>query len=117
MAMKIELMADYGCYPLWWANGEKVGDIDPATLPLSQETLLRLEKWADAYDAKLNWDDPASSGFASLETKKAFEDEGISLWHQLRKELVPEYEVFYFSNMLEEHITHPSQLEVLQEIR
>lgn len=117
MAMKIELMADYGCYPLWWANGEKVGDIDPATLPLSQQTLLRLEKWADAYDAKLNWDDPASSGFASLETKKAFEDEGISLWYQLRKELVPEYEVFYFSNMLEEHITHPNQLEVLEEIR
>lgn len=117
MAIKIELMADYGCYPLWWADGEKVGDIDPTKLPLSQQTIDRLEKWADAYDAKLNWDNPASSGFGSLEAKQVFEDEGVSLWYQLRKELVAAYEVFYFSNMLQEHITHPSQLEVLQEIR
>jgi len=26
---KIKLMADYGCYPLWWASSGKVGDIDP----------------------------------------------------------------------------------------
>jgi hypothetical protein len=22
-------MADYGCYPLWWASSGKAGDIDP----------------------------------------------------------------------------------------
>jgi hypothetical protein len=49
MAIKIELMADYQCYPLWWIEPDKVGNIDPKTLPLSQETLNRLEKWADAY--------------------------------------------------------------------
>lgn len=112
--MKIKLMADYGCYPLWWAGGDEVGDIDPATLPLSQETLSRLEKWADACDAKLNWDDPASSGFPSPQAKEAFEEEGVSLWQQLRKELAPEYEVFYFSDRLRQHLTHPSELKVLQ---
>jgi hypothetical protein len=26
---KIKLMADYGCYPLWWASSGKAGYIDP----------------------------------------------------------------------------------------
>ncbi len=71
MPEKIKLMADYGCYPLWWAD-KYAGDIDPATLSLSQETISRLEKWADVYDAKLNWDDPASSGFRSKEAILCF---------------------------------------------
>ena len=37
MVKKIELMADYNCYPLWWANGD--GNIDPSTLPLTSKTL------------------------------------------------------------------------------
>ncbi|MFM6024757.1 MAG: hypothetical protein ACKPER_17825 [Dolichospermum sp.] len=37
MAEKIKLMADYGCYPLWWASYDKAGDIDPQTLPLNKE--------------------------------------------------------------------------------
>ncbi|MHC5729637.1 MAG: hypothetical protein ACYTXY_37035 [Nostoc sp.] len=35
-AEKIKLMADYGCYPLWWVSSDKIGNIDPETLPLSQ---------------------------------------------------------------------------------
>jgi len=93
---------------------EQKGCIDPATLLLSQETLKRLEKWADAYDDKLNWDDPASSGFPNLQAKEAFDQEGVSLWHQVRKELAPEYSVFYFSSRLRQHLSHPSELEVLQ---
>ncbi|MEH2291751.1 MAG: hypothetical protein V7K31_01120 [Nostoc sp.] len=44
-AEKIKLMADYGCYPLWWVSPEKVGNIDPETLPLIPETIKRLNKW------------------------------------------------------------------------
>jgi hypothetical protein len=54
MAIKIKLMADYGCDPLWWADADKVGNIDPAKLPLSQETINHLRKWATAYNATLN---------------------------------------------------------------
>jgi hypothetical protein len=104
MAEKIKLMADYGCYPLWWASSDKVGDIDPTTLPLSPKTISRLEKWADVYDEKLNWDDPASSSFPNNETRDAFEEEGISLWKQLQKELAPTYDVVYFSERLGEAI-------------
>ena len=103
-------MADYECCPLWWVNSDKAGDIDPETLPLSQETITRLEKWADIYDAKLNWEDPNSSGFPSLEAKAAFEAEGISLWKQLQKELAPNYEVFYFSEQLNQVVTNTNEL-------
>ncbi|WP_284697386.1 hypothetical protein ACOWPH_19465 [Anabaena sp. PCC 7938] len=44
-----------------------------------------MEKWADIYDVKFNWEYPNSSGFPSLEAKEAFEQEGISLWKQLQK--------------------------------
>jgi hypothetical protein len=110
---KIKLMADYECCPLWWVNSDKAGDIDPETLPLSQETITRLEKWADIYDAKLNWEDPNSSGFPSLEAKAAFEAEGISLWKQLQKELAPNYEVFYFSETLRKVVSDMNELDSL----
>ena len=110
MAEKIKLMADYECYPLWWAGSDKVGDIDPETMPLSGETVSRLEKWADIYDAKLNWEDPNSSGFPTLEAKAAFEQEGISLWKQLQKELAPNYEVIYFSEQLRQVVNNISEL-------
>ncbi|MEA5531122.1 hypothetical protein VB638_16375 [Dolichospermum sp. UHCC 0684] len=110
MAEKIKLMADYGCYPLWWASSGKAGDIDPETMPLSEGTISRLEKWADIYDAKLNWEDPNSSGFPTLEAKAAFEQEGISLWKQLQQELAPNYEVIYFSEQLNQVVTNTNEL-------
>ena len=113
MKKQIELMADYGCFPLWWADGKNAGDIDPTKLPLSQKTIDRLEKWADIYDDKLNWDDPMSSSFLTLADQEDFEREGMSLWYQLRKELTPEYEVFYYSQRLGKHLSDPIQLEVL----
>ena len=76
MSKKIKLMADYGCDPLWWEEAEEVGDIDPATLSLSDDTISRLHKWAKAYDATLNWVDPYESpGFSSVEAQFGFEEE------------------------------------------
>lgn len=83
-------MVDYGCDPLWWQEPDEVGDIDPATLPLTEDTIERLHRWAKAYDITLNWADPADSpGFESADAEAAFESEGISLWKQLQKELAP----------------------------
>jgi hypothetical protein len=110
MTKKIRLMADYGCDPLWGEEPDEIGDLDPTTLPISQETLKRLEKWVHTYEAILNWEDPASSGFPSVEAREDFDKEGISLWLQLRKELSPDYEVLYFSEILQKNINHPSEL-------
>jgi hypothetical protein len=111
MPETIKLMPDYGCYPLWWKVPGKVGNIDPATLPLSQETIKRLDAWANVYDATLNMADPANSvGFSSRETKEDFEQEGVSLWLQLREELAPDYEVVYFDKHRSKLLTHKSEL-------
>jgi hypothetical protein len=117
MSKKIKLMADYGCDPLWWEEPSEVGDIDPATLPLTEDTIERLHRWAKAYNATLNWQDPASSLLLSEEALSAFEEEGISLWKQLQTELAPNYEVVYFSELLGKVLTDPSQLEVLRAIQ
>ena len=47
MTIKIKLMPDYCCHPLWGIDADNIGNINPATLPLSQETIKRLEKWAN----------------------------------------------------------------------
>jgi len=93
MAIEIKLSADYGCWPLWYI--EDSDNIDPNELPLSTETINRLNAWQDTYDATLNQEYPPLSAFENPETEELFQLEGISLWKQLRIELFPEYEVFY----------------------
>lgn len=99
-------MCDYQSYALWWSGGNKVCNIDPATLPLNTETVNRLESWSDIYDATLNLDDPCASSFLDEEKEKAFEIEGINLWRQVQKELEEEFEVYYYSNRIKKLLKH-----------
>ena len=54
-----------------------------------------LEEWAKRYDAILNIDDPASSGFKNKEEEKLFIDDGYKSAQRLREELGNEYEIIY----------------------
>lgn len=90
---KIKLMADYGCFPLWHASGEEVGDIDPNDLPLSQELRQGLADWACAFDQTLNQDYPPDSGFKNDADEVEFKQQATRLAEQLREELGPEFEV------------------------
>jgi hypothetical protein len=87
----IKLMADYQCYPLWEATPGIVGNINPASLPISQNLVNRLNAWAHKYDATLSQDDPASSGFASEQARDDFKKEGGLLALDLQEELGAEY--------------------------
>ena len=108
MLKRIKLMPDYDCYPLW--DMDDVGEFEPEELPLSVSTVERLLQWQDTYDGILNRDDPASSDFASEEDRVAFEQEGISLWQQLQKELGDEYEVFYMSELQHKLLSPPKEV-------
>jgi len=99
MMQRIKLMADFDCYPLW--DMDDGGDIDPTDLPLSEGTIELLLNWQNIYDGIIDWDDPASAGFASEKEKMVFEREGISLWKKIQKELGDEYEIVYFSQLLQ----------------
>ncbi|MFB2877485.1 hypothetical protein [Floridanema aerugineum] len=112
MSIKIKLMADYGCDPLWWEDDDKVGNIDPTILNLSPDTIKRLDKWVEEYEAFLNLDEPNHSEVSVIyNAEEAFEQEGINLWKQLRKELAPNYEVLYFSESLRKIVSNPNELE------
>jgi hypothetical protein len=103
MLQRIKLMPDYSCYPLW--DRDDGGDIEPWELPLSEAIIKRLLNWQDIYDGTIDWDDPASAGFASEKEKMVFEREGVSLWKQLQKELGDEYEIVYFSQLWQRVLT------------
>jgi hypothetical protein len=112
MLETIKLMPDYFCYPLWWENSDRIGNIDPASLALSAETIEGLNRWATRYDATLNTRDPAnSSGFGDRAEKEEFDREGVRLWLQLRQELKNQYEVVYFHKHLQKLFVNPRELE------
>lgn len=46
-----------------------------------------------------------------MEAEEAFEEEGISLWQQLQKELAPDYEIVYFSDRLRKDISNLAELQ------
>tara|TARA_A100001391_G_C5050246_1_gene273241 strand:+ start:425 stop:715 length:291 start_codon:yes stop_codon:yes gene_type:complete len=86
--VKIKVMADYDCAPLWWDDWEHVGDIRPEDIGLSRQLVADLWAWAGIYDATLDRDDPRASGFASKVEEQAFEEQGRLLSRSVASELV-----------------------------
>ncbi len=87
----IKLMPDYECCPLWDMTPGEYGDIDPMTLPIPELLQSQLMDWARVYDETLNMENPANSGFITVDAKDAFEAEGMRLADRLRSELGPEF--------------------------
>ena len=96
----LKLMPDYECWPLWPVGGDDYGPIDPASLPITADLQRRLLDWADAFDAILNWDDPASSDFESPAAREAFIQAGEALAADLRTELGAGYTIEYWRHVL-----------------
>jgi len=110
MSTRIELLPDYSAHPLWTVEPGTSGPLDPRRLPLRPQTLARLLAWSDKYDAQLDLNDPVNSPFLDGPELYEFEAEGIRLWLLLRGELSPDYEVGYFSQILQKHLRHPDEL-------
>ena len=87
-------MPDYECWPLWHHEGDTVGCIDPASLPISSELASDLLEWQKVFDRTLNQSDPANSGFSSDEAETKFIRMGMDLAVRLKAEL--DCEVAYF---------------------
>lgn len=95
MVKKLKIMPDYGCFALW--DIDTADNIDPGSLPLSDDLKERIGRWEDAYDSTLNQDDPTASCFESPDEENAFDIEGISIWEEMNNELGESYDVRYFS--------------------
>jgi len=97
MSSHLKLMCDYHCFPLWDMQEGCYQNIDPESLPLSDELKSALDRWAASFDGILNQDYPPDSGFATPQDEEAFEAEGLRLWQELQRELRGLSEVIYFS--------------------
>ena len=89
MPRAIKLMPDYESWPLWHDDRQSGWDtnIDPGLLPVSDALKERRHDWSRRYDATLNRQDPAASGFASDREEAAFADQGRDLAEALKSEL------------------------------
>ncbi|MBP1885583.1 hypothetical protein [Sinorhizobium mexicanum] len=90
-----KLMPDYHCFPLWENASGAAANVDPASLPVPVDLILRLNSWAAKFDETLNLDDPIKSGFNSEPLEQAFLDEGRHLCIALRAQLGDGYLVTY----------------------
>lgn len=91
-------MADYQCYPLWYTDIFFCDDgpnINPNKLNISEQLKIDLKDWASLYDGTLNMEDPASSGFISIEKENEFKKKGTILSNRLQQELGQGYKVIY----------------------
>jgi hypothetical protein len=92
----IKVMADYGCWPLWHHQSATVGNIDPASLPISSSLASAFAVWSSMYDSRLNLSDPAATSWANAELL-AFVSRGADLAALLQRELGTASSIFYFS--------------------
>jgi hypothetical protein len=97
--MRIKIMADYECAPLWWDQPDKVGNIRPEELMLSSELSADLWAWAATYDATFNRDDPINSGFVTAADEYSFHESGKRLVQRTAVELQDRAEVRYWRDV------------------
>ena len=64
-----------------------VGNVDPASLPISDLLQKKLLMLAASYDATLNMDDPVKSGFHSIDAENDFIATAKDLTINLQEEL------------------------------
>lgn len=96
--IRLKLMADFGCWPLWNVSPKTYGTVDPESLPISDELKKQLLAWAAAYDEILDEIYPPDSHFKTPAAEVAFKNTGRQLGKKLQEELGNNYQI----------ICHPS---------
>jgi hypothetical protein len=95
----VRLMFEWGGGCLWCGNDAArqafdVGSIEDR-LPLSAETLRRLDELSVWHDTSLDWDDPASPGPWRPEEFERFDAAAAEILARIRAELGPDFQVDY----------------------
>jgi len=102
MKPSIRLLADYQCWPLWHHEDDKVGDIDPREIGVSDALIGDLERWVELFESHLDWSDPASTRWTK-EEEDQFDFAGRNLCRRLSAELSDRYTIYY-------HVPFTSQI-------
>ncbi|MGP2438630.1 hypothetical protein [Streptomyces sp. JW3] len=97
--VRVKLMAEYECYPVWVGRLASMDNVPAATLPISRGLIADIGRWAEEYEATYDPDDPLSSGFSDDRAESTFVEKGTALATRLQRELGSDYAVAYY-NML-----------------
>ncbi len=95
--MRVKLMADYFCPPLWWDDRIRIGPIELDEMHLPDGLKAELAAWAARFDATLDAAYPPDSGFASPEEEAAFHACGRDLAGRVAAALGDGTQVRYWS--------------------
>ena len=83
--VRMKLMSDYHCFPLW--DLDQPRNIDPRLLDITDVLAEDLLRWASECDSTLNEDYPPESGFASDDARERWYVAGRQLAERLASEL------------------------------
>jgi hypothetical protein len=106
-------MADYNAEPLWSddpndpGRGEMIG-YDP-DLHLCADTLIRLESWVELYE-RIDWPYLETCDEWTEAEKERFDQAGVRLWLDLRRELGSRFQVAFHSEKLGRTVEEPEEL-------
>lgn len=81
------MMAEFHCWPLWHVGPRDVGNIDPETLPISEDLKHALSDWATRWDEILDDAYPPDSAFPSQEAEEKFHADGLEIFNRLQLQL------------------------------
>ena len=95
MKRHIQIMAEYGCHPIWDVTEPVPRNLSALELGMTKELDERFAAWAETFEATLNQEYPPDSGFASQAELEAFEREGLRLKRDLQAALGSEATVDY----------------------
>lgn len=85
LAIRVKVMADYGCYPLWALDDGRYVNFHPDALGLSPELTGELSAWGEAYSSSLDADN-LSRSLWSEERHRQHDVEGRRLAERLATE-------------------------------
>lgn len=95
--MNIKVMHDWYCYPLWYSyDEEKVGNINPYDLDISESLVNKLFNWSNNIDVKLNLNYPLDTRISRLDYL-IHHITGLYLIYLLQKELSKDTVYYHLS--------------------
>lgn len=96
--MKVKLMPEYECYPIWVENKGLFDNIKPEKLPISPGLAIDIMEWSKIYEKTYNHKNPIESGFLTDIDKEFFCNRGIILKERLALELGSNYDIVFIMN-------------------
>jgi len=85
--MKVKLMAEYDCSPIWIIKEDSIENPSINELVLSDDVKEKLLIWIELFEGTLNESYPPDSGFKDMDSLNDFEDKAQEIVNDLKSEL------------------------------